>query len=263
MRLALAEVKPRARKVPENLCAMEGIINQAPHADLVAFPELYLTGYALGDTLHRLALSRDGKETATLLEISKRTRKWIVTGAPFQSPVRSGEVWNVALVAGPDGTLLVNGKRHLPNFGPFEEGLHFSAAEDGTVVETPFGRIGTLICYEVFFPEVARKLALKGVDLLLAISASPVTSRTLFEKLLPARAIENGTGIAYVNRVGVEDSIVFDGGSEFCDPRGEVLEPEVRTLEEGQRILEYDLPLEDYARFRPARPVLRDVSQLA
>ena len=263
MRLALAEVKPQPRKVAENLRALDEAMSQVPSADLVAFPELFLTGYALGDAFHRLALRKDSKELSTLAEIAQRQGKWIVTGAPVESPTRRGEVWNAAVVVGPQGEMQVNGKRYLPNFGPFEEGLQFTPADAALVVETPFGRIGTLICYEVFFPEVARKLALQGADLLLAISASPVTSRTLFAKLIPARAIENATGFGYVNRVGVEDSMVFDGGSQFCDPKGEVLEPEVHPLPDGQRILEYDVPLEEYSRYRPSRPVLRDIRLLA
>ncbi len=263
MRLALAEVKPRPRRVAENLCALEGVVSQVPTADLVAFPELFLTGYSLGDSLHRLALRQGSKELSTLAEIARRQDKWILAGAPFESPARKGEIWNAAILVGPTGEVQVSGKRYLPNFGPFEEGLQFTPADSAQVLKTPFGRIGALICYEVFFPEVARKLALQGAELLLAISASPVTSRSLFAKLIPARAIENATGFAYVNRVGVEDSMVFDGGSTFCDPRGEPLEPAVHTLPEGQRILEYELPLEEYSRYRPSRPVLRDISLLA
>src|SRR5208282_5043714 len=99
--------------------------------------------------------------------------------------------------------------------------------------------------------------------LLVVISASPVTSRRLFERLLPARAIENGVPAIYVNRVGVEDGVVFGGGSGAWDPRGEpILTTPVPFApadpEESLSTVEID-PTES-ARWRPFRPVLRDVA---
>ena len=262
-KIALAEVRPRRRSPLENLRALEGVLDRVPAAEIAVFPELYLSGYMIGDAFHRLALSRAGKELKLLSEIAERKQKWVLVGAPMENHERKGEVINAAVLIGPKGDLHVTGKRYLPTFGPFEEGLQFSPGGDRSVAETPFGRIGVLICYEVFFPEITRALALSGADLFLVISASPVTSRSLFAKLLPARAIENATPLAYVNRVGVEDSIVFAGGSGFYDPRGEVLEPERLDLGEGQQVLTYDVPLEDYAKYRPSRPVLRDASVLS
>jgi predicted amidohydrolase len=154
-------------------------------------------------------------------------------------------------------------KRYLPNFGPFEEGLAFSPTDSSQPVELRGHRLGVEICYDVFFPEVARELALGGAELLVNVSASPVTSRRLFEKLLPARAVENGLPVAYVNRVGVEDGIVFDGGSGVWDPRGEPVPLEtVPATELGadERLYRAEVDLAAVGRWRPFRPVLRDVT---
>jgi predicted amidohydrolase len=95
------------------------------------------------------------------------------------------------------------------------------------------------------------------------VSASPATSYSLFSKLLPARAIENGLPVVYVNRVGVEDGIVFGGGSGAWDPRGEAVPTEETpdpALAREEKLLRVDLDLSESARWRPFRPVLRDVA---
>ncbi|MCI4369654.1 MAG: carbon-nitrogen hydrolase family protein [Thermoplasmata archaeon] len=123
--------------------------------------------------------------------------------------------------------------------------------------------VGLLICYDAFFPEVSRELALAGAELLIVISASPVTSRRLFEKVLAARAVENACPLLYVNRVGVEDGVVFGGGSVGFDPRGEPLPFESHPVPDGEpeeAIFTGSLELEEAARWRPWRPVLRDVA---
>ncbi len=262
MRLTLAEVRPHRGRRPENLALARACVERAEGADLVAFPELFLSGYSVGDRLHRLAISLEDPMVRALQELAHDRKTWLLLGTPFTDPSHAGEVQNVALLVGPEGSTHVQGKRYLPTFGPFEEGRIFTPAPDRKVADTPLGKIGLEICYEVFFPEVSRALALGGADLLLAISASPITSRSLFEKLLPARAIENAAPVAYVNRVGVEDALVFGGGSGAWDPRGDPLVPRVTDLGPDGRLLEFELPLSEYRHYRPMRPVLRDITAL-
>jgi predicted amidohydrolase len=244
----------------ENIRCMERCLEAAPKADLMAFPELFLSGYNIGDRLHRLALSPERKEMARLKKLAAKNGCWLLVGAPYVNPSRRGETLNAALLIGPRGELHVQGKRYLPTFGPFDEGRLFSPAEDREVFPTPFGKAGLLICYEAFFPEVTRQLALNGADLLLVISASLLTSKALFEKLLPARAVENSTPLAFVNRMDVEDNLVFGGGSGMWDPRGEPLKPEITELKGEGRLLLFNVPLDDYSFYRPMRPVLRDIT---
>jgi predicted amidohydrolase len=262
MRIVLAELRPQPGRVGENLGLLERALGLAGPADLVAFPELYLSGYSVGDRLHRLALHPGSREVTKLQGLARECRTWVCVGAPYSGGPRKGETQNVALLLGPEGQFHVQGKRYLPTFGPFEESRIFSPAEERPLFPTPFGTLGIMICYEVFFPEISRLLAMGGADLILVISASPVTSRSLFEKLLPARAVENATAVAYVNRIGVEDSLVFAGGSGAWDPRGEPLPSKVIDLGREGRLLAYDLPLQDFRHFRPMRPVLRDLGSL-
>ena len=169
---------------------------------------------------------------------------------------------NAAVVVDRAGEVHRSPKRYLPTFGPFEEGLIFSPAGGAAPIDIGGSRLGVEICYDVFFPEVARELAVGGAQLLLNISAAPVTSGRLFDKLLPARAVENGLPVVYVNRVGVEDGLVFGGGSAAWDARGEPLplsSVAVDGLGSPERVVATEVDLSDAERWRPFRPVLRDL----
>jgi len=262
MRVALAQLAPEPGEVAANLARLEAVVRAAP-SDLAVFPELYLSGYRIGDRIHRLALAEGDPPTETLRRIAREARTPILVGTPLASSERPGEVYNAALLVHPSGDLSVQRKRYLPTFGPFEEGVPFTPTDTSVPVAVGGRPVGLEICYDAFFPEVARDLALGGAELLVVLSASPVTSRPLFEKLLPARAIENGLPVAFVNRVGVEDGIVFGGGSNAWDVRGEPIDGRPVLLkglapEESVSLVEVDLS--EPSRWRPFRPVLRDVA---
>ena len=262
MRVALAELAPRPGDPGANLARVERVA-RAAQAELVAFPELYLSGYHVGDRLRALAVREDDRTVPELLRIAREASCTLVIGAPIASLDRPGEIENVALVVDPAGQVHRPSKRYLPTFGPFEEGLVFTPSNRSKPVGVAGLRLGVEVCYDAFFPEVTRELALGGADLLLNISAAPVTSRRLFDRLLPARAIENGLPVLYVNRVGVEDGLVFGGGSGGWDARGEPLAlatVDPGGLETGERLLAGDIDLKETARWRPFRPVLRDVA---
>ncbi len=260
LRLGLLELAPARGDVSKNLSLLEKAVRQSPPSDLLVLPELYLSGYRVGERIHRMALGPSSSSLDRLRAISRGAGAHLVVGAPWTHPDRKGETQNVALLVGPDGSVRVQPKRYLPTFGPFEEAVNLSPGDRSEVFSTPLGKVGLAICYEVFFPEVSRQLSLGGAELLVIISASPVSSRRLFEKLLPARAVENGVPVAYCNRTGVEDGMVFAGGSGLWDIRGELAPPRTTQLGEEDRILSYDLSLEDAPLWRPMRPVLRDVA---
>jgi predicted amidohydrolase len=262
MHVALAELTPERGAVEANLDRLERVV-RAAGADLVVFPELYLSGYLLGDRLRTLALRAGDATFDRLGRLASAEHVTVVVGAPLASAARPGEVENVALIAAPDGAVQAVSKRYLPTFGPFEEGLVFTPSNTSAPVTVGGLCLGLEICYDAFFPEVARELALGGAELLVNISASPVTSRRLFEKLLPARSAENGLPLLYVNRAGVEDGMIFAGGSGAWDSRGEPLSATVLDpagLQPDERLLSVEVDLNEAERWRPFRPVLRDVS---
>lgn len=262
MRLLLAQLAPRPGDVTANLGRIRSAI-AAASSDVAIFPELFLSGYRVGDRIHRLALRGDDAPTAALRAIARESRSTIIVGTPLASKERPGEVHNAAIAVRPDGEVHTQVKRYLPTFGPFEEGAHFTATDESLPVPVAARSVGIEVCYDAFFPEVSRALALAGAELLVVISASPVTSGPLFARLLPARAIENGFPVVYVNRVGVEDGIVFGGGSGAWDARGESVEATAVTapgLAQEERLLRVEIDPLEAARWRPFRPVLRDVT---
>ncbi|HXW67648.1 MAG TPA: nitrilase-related carbon-nitrogen hydrolase [Thermoplasmata archaeon] len=263
MRVVLAELAPRPGDLASNLDRVRAVAAAATPADLLVFPELFLSGYRIGDRVHRLAL-RDGDASAAALRaIAHDSRATLVVGAPFASPARAGEVHNAAIAVRPDGDVHVQVKRYLPTFGPFEEGAQFTPTDASEPMPLAAHSVGLEICYDVFFPEVSRGLALAGAELLVVLSASPVTSGRLFQRLLPARAIENAVPVVFVNRVGVEDGLVFAGESGAWDARGE---PIARAPVDGvalgpdESLTRAEIDLAESARWRPFRPVLRDVA---
>src|SRR5208282_6733807 len=127
--------------------------------------------------IHRLALKEGDPTLARLREISRDSGSILVLGGPLASTDRAGEVHNAALAVLPDGTIRVQVKRYLPTFGPFEEGVPFTPTETSQPVRLGAAWVGLQICYDAFFPEVSRQLALGGAEFLVVISASPTTSR--------------------------------------------------------------------------------------
>jgi predicted amidohydrolase len=259
-RLLLGQLAPEPGALAANVDRIAAAVGAAP-SDLAIFPELFLSGYRVGDRFHHLALRRNDATWTRLAKIARDHRTRVVVGAPMVADARVGELENVALAFHPDGTVGRQVKRYLPTFGPFEEGVPFTPTEESRPVPMGSASVGLAICYDTFFPEVFRTLALAGAQLLVVISASPITSYSLFNKLLPARAIENGLPVVYVNRVGVEDGIVFGGGSGVWDSRGEpvaLAEPTATGLGPEDRLFSTEIDLADAARWRPFRPVLRD-----
>tara|TARA_B110000881_G_scaffold105980_1_gene93004 strand:- start:94 stop:897 length:804 start_codon:yes stop_codon:yes gene_type:complete len=259
MYLAIGQAPIILGDISKNLEIMEKMIIEAQdksnsNLDLIVFPELFITGYNLRDNYNEVAekIPSSGMAQKGIIELAEKFNTHIITGIVE----RSGKsLFNSAIIVGPEGYIGHYQKRFLPNFGPFEEKMYFGEGNQSNVFETPFGKIGVQICYDIFFPETSIELAQKGADLIINLSASPTTSRPLFHRMLPARAIESTCFYAYSNNIGTQGSLTFAGESLVVDPRGKTI-AEIPSFEEG--VIVCELMFEDLERFRDARPVLRD-----
>lgn len=246
MKFLLAQVKPDFN-VERNLQRLLRVVEEND-ADIYIFPELYLSGYTVRDDMPSRAIARDSHILKRVAGVSEG--KVII----FGFPERAGHIYNSAAVVH-DSRIEVARKMYLPNFGPFEERLYFKEGGEVFIADTRFGRIGVQICYDAFFPEVAKIQAMRGAEIIVNISASPITSRAMFEKVIPARAIENTVFFAYVNWAGLQRTMEFWGGSMLYSPRGELL-CKAPYFEESLLTCEADLSELEIA--RRLRPTLRD-----
>ena len=259
MHLALGQVPVILGNVSENLKIMEDSIVEAKtkskeNIDLIAFPELFITGYNLKDNYNSVSekIPSSGPAQEGMLALAKKHNITILTGIVERA---KKSLFNSAIMIGPKGHIGHCRKQYLPNFGPFEEKTFFGEGNETHVFKTNFGNIGVQICYDLFFPEVSMKMAQKGADIIINLAASPTTSRPLFHRVLPARAIETTCFYAYSNNIGTQGSLTFAGESVIVDPRGKTI-AEIPSFEEGVIVCELDFDKLDS--YREARPVLRD-----
>ncbi|WP_416977743.1 carbon-nitrogen hydrolase family protein [Streptomyces sp. T028] len=252
MRTALLQSSGRPGSAVENLKVLDEAAGRAAAAGagLLVAPEMFLTGYAIGDDIARLAEPADGDSADAVAELAARHGVAVAYGYPE----RSGEtVYNSAQLVSADGTRLANyRKTHL--FGCFERD-HFTPGEQ-PVVQAELGglTVGLLICYDVEFPENVRAHALAGTDLLLVPTAQMHPFQFVAESMIPVRAFESQMYVAYVNRVGQEGEFEFVGLSVLAGPDGVA---RARAGREEQLVFA-DADPAFLAASREANPYLRD-----
>lgn len=224
-KIALAQISCERTNKAENIRRIEKAAVKArkQRADLVIFPELSVTGYVLKDQVYELAEQVPGESTQKIERIARKTETYIVFGIPELSERTQATLHNTAAIVGPKGFIGKYRKMYLPTHSVFEEKRYFRPGYQPAVFETNIGRVGLVICYDLFFPEATRLARLEGAQLIVCISASPATRRTFFETLTSARAIENTAFLAFVNLVGIEDGLQFWGGSRLVGPQGKIL----------------------------------------
>lgn len=255
MKIALVSARPRIADKKTNIETMKKYVKKEK-ADLYVFGELFLCGYRCKDEFRDLAEPLEGEAVFEMKKIASENDCYIIFGMPLKDNAVKGLVKNAAVLVHPDGKVDVYKKWFLPTFGPFEEKIFFDEGEDLKVFETRFGKIGMFICYDIYFPEIAKAYTLQGADLLVCISASPSTTRKYFERLLPARAIENTVFVAYANLVGTQEDLVFWGGSQLYTPLGELL---AKTTLFKEEMVVADIDVATLEQVRTARPVIRDL----
>lgn len=227
---------------------------KAAKADLHVFPELALTGYFNRDLLRTLAEPLDGPSVREVKALARRSGAHLLFGMPRESEVR-GVVHNSAVLVTPEGEVSAYDKIYLPSFSVFQEDIYFGEGHALPVAKTRLGKIGMCICYDLFFPEVTKSLAMKGADVIACISASPNISRRYFEAVIPARAVETTSWLLFCNVAGMQDQLDFWGGSRVYGPLGDekvkapLFEAATVTAEVGS---------DEVAMARGRRPLLRD-----
>ncbi len=258
IQLALCQMSSRRESKKDNLKKIEALSKRAKAkgADLAIFPEMCLTGYVLKDEVYGLAEMIPGPSTDAVAEIARKTNIHIIFGMPALSEKTRATLYNAAVFVGPDGLIGKYHKMYLPTHSVFEEKRYFRPGYQPAAFSTTIGNIGLCICYDLFFPEVARLARLAGAQLLVCISASPAVRRSYFETLTAARALENTAYLAYVNLAGVEDGLQFWGGSRLINPTGEIV---AKAKYDEEDFVTCEVDFQELKAAEPFVPTLRDL----
>ncbi len=218
-------------------------------ADLLLLPEMYLSGYNIGpQAAQKHAIPQSGLAPAQAIARAQNI------ALVFGYPERVGaHVANSAVLIGPDGAILLNyRKSHL--FGELDRAMFHAVGTDFPIATFMGEKIGLLICYDIEFPEPARRLALSGADIILIPTAQMEPYAQVAKHVIPARAYENQVYLAYANHSGTGDGLDYIGLSSICGPDGALL----AAAGKGEEILYAETDPAHHAAVRRADPLLAD-----
>jgi predicted amidohydrolase len=265
LRIALAQIAPRLGQLDENVARHHELLDEARSAGagLVVFPELGLTGYQLQDLAADVAMRLDDQRLAGLAAATKDL------SAVVSFVEESGDHrLFIAAALLEDGEIRhVHRKVHLPTYGLFDERRFFAAGDVLRAVPSRIGLgLGLSVCEDFWHLSVPQLLALDGAQLLINVSSSPgrdlaatnevgLGTATSWWTLMRTYAQLTTSFVVFCNRVGVDESISFWGGSEVVAPTGETL---FRAPLYDDGLFTVDVTLGDVRRERIALPLLRD-----
>lgn len=252
LKIAIAQIDVAFGQPAKNFQTIATYVKQAATqgADIVAFPEMWNTGYALTQ-LDQLA-DADGAETRSLLSrLAKENHIYIFGGSV--STERQGKFYNTTYVFDAQGRLLSDyDKVHL--FGLMHEGDHMMAGSKASHFSVNGVPATNVICYDIRFPEWLRKLSATGSQLIFVPAEWPTVRIPQWQRLLAARAIENQSFVVAINRVGSDPDNTFGGHSTVLDPLGN----EILTLDDQPQLQVATIDLDMIADIRGEIPVFED-----
>ncbi len=251
MKIALYQGPGLINNIPASFALMAAKAQEAraQGAELLLLPEMFLSGYNIGpEQAKAQAVTAEGLAPAR--EIAKAHNLALAFGYPEKV---GEEVANSAVLIGPNGGILLNyRKSHL--FGDLDRAMFKAVGTEFPVAELHGLKIGLLICYDIEFPEPARRLALAGVDILLIPTAQMQPYEQVARHVLPARAYENQLYTAYANHSGEDDGLSYVGLSSICGPNGVVL----AMAGLGEEMLFAEVDPAHLAAVRAADPFFKD-----
>ena len=265
-RLALAQINTTVGDIPGNTAKIIDYVERAreAQADLVAFPELAITGYPPEDLLFKTSFLQANEEAMKQV-IAAAKGIAVVVGYVQVGP----DIANAAAV-GFDGRLIDSyRKMYLPNYGVFDEDRYFRRGETCPVYTINGAGVGVSICEDIWYPlgpiAVQREA---GAELIVNINGSPFHAgkRVYREKMIATRASDNELIVAYLNLVGGQDELIFDGSSLVCDAAGELI-ARGPAFEETLMVTDLDIESVFRSRLRDPRPrkenptILREIGE--
>src|SRR3984893_10079129 len=260
MRAALIQMKASMKR-EENHDRAEELLQEAAQqgAQVACLQEIFASWFfaqVLDPQGQELAEPVDGPSVTRMRAVARALSLWMVV--PFYERVMAGELYNATVLVDSAGEIVGHyRKHHIPMSSHFQEKFYFRPGNLGyPVFDSPYGRIGIMICYDRHFPEAARALGLNGAQVVFVPTATTKRgfSRKVWEAELRGHAIANGFFVGGVNRVGVELDSEYYGASVFIDPIGET----IAQAGDKDEVLVADLSLERVEEVRGGWPFFRD-----
>lgn len=252
MRVAVAQIVCEVGDVAANCNTMRRVAKQASEqgCDAVVFPEMADTGYDMKTIVEKASTWESGP-VQLLQELASQLGVWIVCGL---SEREQGDVYNAVAIVDRNGRLAARyRKAHL--FTHISEHRFLKRGDSLTVATIEGMQWGVMICYDLRFPEMARSLALKGAEVIVAPSAWPFPRLNHWCTLLASRAIENQLYVVGANRSGVDKDLRFCGSSRVIDPYGMVM---ASAPEIGEQILFAEIDKSRVSEARSSMAVFED-----
>lgn len=226
-------------------------------AQIICYQELFTTHWfprEMNKRYFSLAEKADGDTIRIMQKLAKESG--VVLICPIFE-VEKDSFYNSAVVIDADGEILGSYRKiHVPQIPLWEERFYFSSGNHGfPVFRTKFAPIGIQICWDNFFPEGSRILALKGAKIVFCPTAAAFASQKRWETVISSNAITNGVYVFRVNRVGSEEKQDFYGKSFCISPEGELLDKPT-GMKDGVALIEIDLRNID--KIRKEWPFLKD-----
>lgn len=266
LNVGLAQIYPKLGDVRANcelhMQYVERALSHAPRVDVLVFPELSLTGYALQDLVREVAMRPTAEHPAFASMLDASRRLDLVVG--FAEVDERGRFFTTAAYLSQGRVVHLHRKVYLPTYAMFDEGRYFDLGESVRAFDTRFGRFGVLICEDFWHVSSPYLAWLDGADVLLLTSASPGRGVIHPDKLVSSRFVETvnqayaalfGSYVVHVNRCGFEDGLNFWGGSTAFSPDGDLL-AQAPYFEEALTVAQLDLS--QTRRTRTRLPLLRD-----
>lgn len=264
LRVALAQINPTVGDLAGNMRRIKSWITRARKAgaDLVAFPELAVTGYPPEDLLLKPRFIKENRQVVT--ELARDCSGivavvgYVEQGAALRHPIVASsvicadqhELYNAAAILADRRCVATYCKQLLPNYGVFDEGRYFHPGRTLSLITLRGVTLGVNICEDIWFPEgPTRVQAMAGAEVIVNINASPfhIGKSRSREQMLATRARENGVIVTYTNTVGGQDELIFDGNSVIVDQNGETI-ARAKAFEED--LIVADLNVEGIVRGR-------------
>ena len=236
----------------ERLTRLDTALAREP-LDLVVCPELFLSGYNVGDAIAELAEPAGGALSQGLSEIARRHCTAIIFGYPERD---GAKIYNSAACIDDQGAIVANHRKLL--LPPGFETNYFEPGDGLTLFELNGVRCSILVCYDAEFPETVRAAAEAGAQVVLVPTALVDNWSSVARQLIPARAFENGVWLLYANHAGRENGSRYLGASCIVAPDGS----DAARAGDGEEVIVADIDLQRVAAAQNRLPYLKDVQRL-